>query len=51
LKECELSASRRPLKRVEYPEDVVGAAIFFACSDSDIITGQTLLVDGGDIKH
>jgi 3-oxoacyl-[acyl-carrier protein] reductase len=51
LKECELSASRRPLKRVEYPEDLVGAAIFFASSDSDLVTGQTLLVDGGDIKH
>lgn len=44
-------AQGRSLKRVEYPEDLVGAAVFFASSDSDFITGQTLLIDGGDYKH
>lgn len=51
LKVCENRAAFRSLKRVEYPEDLVGAAIFFASSDSDFITGQTLVVDGGDVKH
>lgn len=37
--------------RGSYPEDLVGAVIFFASSDSDFITGQTLVVDGGDVKH
>jgi NAD(P)-dependent dehydrogenase (short-subunit alcohol dehydrogenase family) len=32
-------------------KDLVGAAIFFASSDSDLIIGQTLVVDGGEIKH
>jgi len=41
----------RSIKRVEYPQDLVGAAIFFASPDSDFITGQTLVVDGGDVKH
>lgn len=41
------AANRRSLKRVERPEDLVGAVVFFASSDSDFITGQTLVVDGG----
>jgi 3-oxoacyl-[acyl-carrier protein] reductase len=51
LEGCKARAAFRSLKRVEYPEDLVGAAIFFASSDSDFITGQTLVVDGGDVKH
>jgi len=51
LEACKRRAAFRCLKRVEYPEDLVGAAIFFASSDSDFITGQTLVVDGGEVKH
>jgi len=39
----------RALKRVEYPSDLVGAAIFLASDDSAFITGQTLVVDGGAV--
>jgi 3-oxoacyl-[acyl-carrier protein] reductase len=39
----------RSLKRIEYPEDVVGTAIFLASSDSDFITGQTIIVNGGGV--
>jgi len=39
--------SNRCFKRVEYAEDLVGTAIFLASSDSDFITGQTIVVDGG----
>ncbi len=35
------------LKGGEYPEDLIGAAIFLASSDSDFITGQTIVVDDG----
>lgn len=45
------SASRRAIKRIEVPEDVVGTVIFLASSDSDFITGQTVVVDGGDYMH
>lgn len=37
----------RAIKRVQMPEDLVGAVAFLASSDSDFITGQTLIVDGG----
>jgi 3-oxoacyl-[acyl-carrier protein] reductase len=36
-----------PLGRLGTPEDLVGAVLFFATSDSDWTTGQTLIVDGG----
>jgi 3-oxoacyl-[acyl-carrier protein] reductase len=43
--------SGRALSRVQLPEDLVGAVIFFASHDSDFITGQTLVVDGGATMH
>lgn len=39
--------NRIPLGRIGTPEDVVGAAIYLASPASDLVTGQTLLVDGG----
>lgn len=41
----------RALKRVQTPEDLTGAVVFFASADSDFITGQTLVVDGGSCLH
>jgi len=43
--------SRTPLRRLEKPEDVVGAVAFLASDESDFITGQTMLVDGGRAMH
>jgi D-sorbitol dehydrogenase (acceptor) len=37
-----------PLGRIEQPEDVTGAAVFFASSESDYVTQQCLNVDGGN---
>lgn len=42
---------RIPLKRVLAPQDIFGAAIFLASAASDMITGQTLVVDGGWLCH
>lgn len=39
--------NRIPLGRVLNPEDLVGAAVFLASTDSDMMTGMTLQVDGG----
>jgi 3-oxoacyl-[acyl-carrier protein] reductase len=41
----------RALPRVQLPSDLVGAVLFFASSDSDFVTGQTLVVDGGATMH
>jgi 3-oxoacyl-[acyl-carrier protein] reductase len=41
----------RIFKRAEYPEDLVGTAIYLASADSDFMTGQALVVDGGVVLH
>ena len=38
---------RIPLGRVAPPADIAGAALFFASSASDFVTGQVLYLDGG----
>lgn len=38
---------RGALKRASQPDDIVGAALFLAGSDSSFVTGQTIVVDGG----
>ena len=47
LKHRGAATAGRAIKRIEYPDDVVGTAIFLASSDSDFITGQTIGVNGG----
>lgn len=43
----EMNVGGRCLKRREQPQDMVGPAIFLASADSDFITGQVVLVNGG----
>ena len=38
-------------ERNEVPEDLAGPAFFLASEDSDFMTCQTLLVDGGATPH
>ena len=45
------SMDKRAFRRVETPADIVGTALFLATSDSDFITGQLLVVEGGGIMH
>ena len=42
-----LAANMIELKRYSYPEDILGTAAFLASSDSDYMTGQLLMIDGG----
>ena len=41
---------RTPLGRIAQPEDIARAAVFFASDDAGWITGQTLLVAGGQTQ-
>ncbi len=41
----------RSLKREALPDDLLGTLVFLASADSDFITGQTIVVDGGSVMH
>ena len=43
--------SRTPMGRLQQPDDLIGTLLFLCSEDSDFITGQTILVDGGRVKH
>jgi 3-oxoacyl-[acyl-carrier protein] reductase len=51
LKRREGSVDKRCFKRIETPADIVGTALFLASSDSDFMTGQLLVVEGGGVMH
>jgi NAD(P)-dependent dehydrogenase (short-subunit alcohol dehydrogenase family) len=38
-----------PLRRIGQPDDIAGIALFLACDASNFITGQTIVVDGGQL--
>jgi NAD(P)-dependent dehydrogenase (short-subunit alcohol dehydrogenase family) len=38
------------IKRIELPEDLVGAVSFLTSDDAAFMTGQTLSVDGGRVR-
>jgi NAD(P)-dependent dehydrogenase (short-subunit alcohol dehydrogenase family) len=41
------AATSRCIKRQETPEDLTGTIVFLCSDDSDFITGQAIIVDGG----
>ncbi|MBW2063457.1 MAG: 3-oxoacyl-ACP reductase FabG [Deltaproteobacteria bacterium] len=45
----EMVVRERCIKRIETPEDLTGTVVFLASEDSDMITGQTIVVDGGAV--
>jgi NAD(P)-dependent dehydrogenase (short-subunit alcohol dehydrogenase family) len=47
----DVSVSARTLKRDQVPEDVVGAVAFLCGPESTFITGQTMVIDGGQYFH
>ncbi|MFT5535520.1 MAG: meso-butanediol dehydrogenase/(S,S)-butanediol dehydrogenase/diacetyl reductase, partial [Candidatus Paceibacteria bacterium] len=47
----ELAEKMILMKRYSYPKDVVGTATFLASADSDYMTGQLLMIDGGIVMQ
>ncbi|HLM49281.1 MAG TPA: glucose 1-dehydrogenase [Solirubrobacteraceae bacterium] len=47
----DVSVSARTLKRDQMPEDVVGAVVFLCGPGATFITGQTMVIDGGQYFH
>ncbi len=45
----ERARAERALGRDGYPGDITGAVIFFATQGSEFVTGQSLIVDGGQL--
>jgi 3-oxoacyl-[acyl-carrier protein] reductase len=41
--------AQQAVKRIQGPEDLVGALVFLASAASDFMTGQTIVIDGGRI--
>ncbi len=48
---AKVAMASRALKREQVPTDLIGALIFLASSDSDFMTGQTIVVDGGYVMR
>jgi NAD(P)-dependent dehydrogenase (short-subunit alcohol dehydrogenase family) len=47
----DVSVSARTLQRDQLPDDVVGAVVFLCGPGSDFITGQSIVIDGGQTFH
>ena len=47
----DVSVASRTLQRDQVPEDVVGAVVFLCTNAADFITGQTMVIDGGQYFH
>lgn len=47
----ELQLKERSIKRLQTPEDLLGVITYLASSDSDFVTGQAIVIDGGSIMY
>jgi NAD(P)-dependent dehydrogenase (short-subunit alcohol dehydrogenase family) len=47
----QVSVSARTLQRDQVPEDVVGAVVFLCGPGATFVTGQTIVIDGGQYFH
>ncbi|MDO8298171.1 SDR family NAD(P)-dependent oxidoreductase [Lacisediminimonas sp.] len=47
----ENNVASRAIKREATPEDMCGTMLYLCSTDSDFVTGQVLVVDGGSVMH
>ena len=45
------SVAARTIQRDQVPGDVVGAVVFLCSAEADFVTGQTMVIDGGQYFH
>jgi NAD(P)-dependent dehydrogenase (short-subunit alcohol dehydrogenase family) len=46
-----VSVAARTIQRDQEPEDVVGAVTYLAGPSASFVTGQTIVIDGGQFFH
>jgi len=44
---CRMLEERIPAGRIGLPADIAAAAAFFASAEASFVTGQSLIIDGG----
>lgn len=49
VKDGQATVASRCLRRDQTPEDLTGALVYLLSGDSDFMTGQTMVVDGGSV--
>ena len=47
----DVSVAARTIQRDQTPQDVVGAVVYLAGPGSEFVTGQTIVIDGGQTFH
>src|SRR5205085_7533733 len=47
----DVSIASRTIQRDQVPEDVVGAVVYLAGPEASFVTGQTIVIDGGQYFH
>jgi NAD(P)-dependent dehydrogenase (short-subunit alcohol dehydrogenase family) len=47
----DVSVAARTIQRDQEPEDVVGAVVYLCSPAADFVTGQTIVIDGGQFFH
>jgi len=47
----DVSVAARTIQRDQVPEDVVAAVVFLCSPGADFVTGQTMVIDGGQYFH
>jgi NAD(P)-dependent dehydrogenase (short-subunit alcohol dehydrogenase family) len=47
----DVSVAARTIQRDQEPEDVVGAVVYLCSPAADFVTGQTIVIDGGQYFH
>ena len=45
------TVASRCFKRAQTPDDLTGTLVYLCSADSDFVTGQTIVVDGGSVMH